>query len=186
MVSFVIWAMAPATLSVYLQSIMLHGEQWGLGFWWLMIMPAWLATGLIWALHWGAMLIPQRKVTAVFLTAALLGIAAFLATARLSPLYFLEGPVTTAFEQLAPQSQGKTIVPIEHDISLGGYGRFVREDATGSTDEVGMLPIGTEEDADFLSLARRATWMVDDCPQGVDALIAFPLNDGWWYLFTDH
>jgi hypothetical protein len=64
---------------------------------------------------------------------------------------------TAAFEQLAPHSQGKAVVLIESDVSLGGYSRLVREDAAGSSDEVGMLLIGTEEDARFISLERRAT-----------------------------
>ena len=26
----------------------------------------------------------------------------------------------------------------------------------------------------------------EGCPPGVDLLLAVPVRDGWWYLFTDH
>ena len=184
--TFVLWALIPAGLSVYMQSELLPGEQWGLSFWFLLMTPAWFVAGLMWALVWAVMQVPRRRVAVVFLATTFAGLAALWAVARMSPLYLLEGPVLRAFEQYSSRLEGQSIVCIESDVNLSGYGRFVREDAAASSDELGVILIGTKDESETLSLRRRATWMVDGCPHGVDALIALPLRDGWWYLYTDH
>ena len=78
------------------------------------------------------------------------------------------------------------VVPIESDRSLTGHGRFVFEDPVRSTDERAALPLSTDEPVEHVLLERRPTRMVEGCPPGVDLLLAAPVRDGWWYLFTDH
>ena len=80
-------------------------------------------------------------------------------------------------------------------MSLGGYGRFVREDPARSTASRAALPLdhvredGREdlrsEGGAMLSVERRPVRIPGDPPRGVREAVAFPVRDGWWYLFTD-
>ena len=108
----------------------------------------------------------------------------------MSPLLLLHGPVAAAFARLDPPSGTASVVEIEWDRSLTGYGRFVLEDPTRSTAAAGALTLGDGSGEDLsdevLLLERRPTYTVGGGPPGVGAVIALPVRDGWWYLHTDH
>jgi len=185
-----VWALVPGGLSLYFQSRMLPGEQWGLGFLFLILVPAWFACGLMLALVRSSAPGRRRRVAGAFLASTALGLAGLLVAARVSPLLLLHGPVAAAFARLDPPSGTASVVEIEWDRSLTGYGRFVLEDPTRSTAAAGALTLGDGSGEDpsegVLLLERRPTYTVGEGPPGVDAVIALPVRDGWWYLHTDH
>ena len=184
--TFVAWALVPGGLSLYFRLQLLPGEQWGLGTLFLIFVPIWLACGLMFAFVRMSVSYPRRRIAGVFLACSVLGLALLFGTARLSSLRFLDGPVERAFARLDPPGQGAAVVPIESDRSLNGHGRFVLEDPARSTEDRAALPLSTEEPAEHVLLERGPTRMKEGCPPGVDLLLAVPVRDGWWYLFTDH
>ncbi|MDG1050252.1 MAG: hypothetical protein P8R46_08595 [Planctomycetota bacterium] len=184
--TFACWALVPGGLSLYFRLQLLPGEQWGLGMLFLVFLLVWLASGLMFAFVRVTMPRPRERVAGVFLICAACGLAAFFASTTLSSILFLRGPVERAFARLDPPAQGADYLEIESDRSLTGFGRFVREDAASSTTDRAALPISDEGGPEFVLLRRRPTRMLEGCPQGVDMILAWPVRDGWWYLFTDH
>lgn len=184
--TFACWALVPGGLSLYFRLQLLPGEQWGLGMLFLVFLLVWLASGLMFAFVRVTMPRPRERVAGVFLISAACGLAAFFASTTLSSVLFLRGPVERAFARLDPPAQDADYLEIESDRSLTGFGRFVREDAASSTADRAALPISDEGEPKFVLLQRRPTRMLDGCPQGVDMILAWPVQDGWWYLFTDH
>lgn len=184
--TFAAWALVPGGLSLYFRLQLLPGEQWGLGTLFLVFIPIWLACGLMFAFVRMSAAYPRRRVAGVFLACSLLGLALLFGTTRLSSLHFLNGPVERAFTRLDPAGQGTRVVPIESDRSLSGFGRFVREDPGRSTEARAALPLSADAPAEVILLDRRPVRMLEGCPPGVDLLLAAPVRDGWWYLFTDH
>lgn len=184
--TFLVWALVPGGLSLYFRLQLLPGEQWGLGTLFLIFVPVWLACGLMFAFVRMSVAYPRRRVAGVFLACSILGLSLLFGTTRLSPLLFLGGPVERAFARLDPSGQGAGVVPIESDRSLTGYGRFVREDPARSTGARAALPLSADESAEVVLLERRPPRVVEGRPRGVDLLLAVPVRDGWWYLFTDH
>ncbi len=152
----------------------------------LVFLLVWLASGLMFAFVRGTMPRPRERVAGVFLISTACGLAAFLASTTLSSIHFLRGPVERAFARLDPPAQDAAYLEIESDRSLTGFGRFVREDASSSSADRAALPISDEGKPEFVLLQRRPTRMLEGCPQGVDMILAWPVQDGWWYLFTDH
>lgn len=197
--TFALWALLPAGLSLHYQARLLVGEQAMLGIFFAVLLPLWFACGLAFALVRETMTRPRRRVASLFLASTLVGVALLAGAARLSPLLLLGGPVARAFERLDPPSSGASVVPIDGDVSLGGHGRFVREDPNRSTASRAALPLdhgrdhGREDGRDdlrseggaMLSVERRPVQIPGDPKGGVREAVAFPVRDGWWYLFTD-
>ena len=100
--TFMAWAFVPGGLSLYFRLQLLPGEQWGLGTLFLIFVPIWLASGLMFAFVRMSVSYPRRRIAGVFLACSVLGLALLFGTARLSSLRFLDGPVERAFARLDP------------------------------------------------------------------------------------
>ncbi|MDG1050686.1 MAG: hypothetical protein P8R46_10815 [Planctomycetota bacterium] len=138
--TFVLWALVPSGLSLYFRLRLLPGEQWGLGLLFMILLPVWLASGLMFAFVRATTSRPRERVVGVLLLCTVFGLAAFLGTTRLSSLHFLRGPVERAFLRMDPPSQGATVLEIESDRNPTGFGRFVQEDPRRSTADRAALP----------------------------------------------